>query len=211
MPNETSGGLTPASGGGSRFNTGKLRYSLVSVHALKELVKVLEFGAKKYDSWNWSKGLSWTECYDSLDRHMKAWLGGEDKDPETGLSHVAHAMCNAMFLVHFIITGAGRDDRPAAQKNINTKQEGAVGSKSITELYDEWVKRAEDEQRAKYDPYAYATGYGIPYNGDIILGAGTCVGGCGSQNSVESGRVSNLQTDLFAPTYEHPFSIYGRD
>lgn len=99
---------------GARYNKGKTRWGLLSWPALGELVKVLEFGAQKYDSWNWSKGLSWSECFESLQRHAIAWYQGEDTDPETGLSHMAHVLCNAMFLVHFILFRTGKDDRPSA-------------------------------------------------------------------------------------------------
>lgn len=100
--------------GGTRYNAGKTKWGLLSWPALKELVAVLEFGAQKYAAWNWSNGLSWSECFESLQRHLTAWYAGEDKDPETGLSHIAHVFCNAMFLMHFIIFKTGRDDRPTA-------------------------------------------------------------------------------------------------
>jgi hypothetical protein len=99
---------------GLRYNEGKSKWGLLSWPALRELVAVLEFGARKYASWNWSNGLSWSECFESLQRHLISWYQGEDKDPETGLSHIAHVMCNAMFLMHFIIFRTGRDDRPGA-------------------------------------------------------------------------------------------------
>lgn len=102
--------------GGARYNTGKLSWGLLSWPALRELVKVLEFGRAKYAAWNWSNGLSWTETFESLQRHLLAWYTGEDKDPETGLSHIAHVLCNAMFLMHFVLFGTGRDDRPDALK-----------------------------------------------------------------------------------------------
>lgn len=105
---------------GNRFNEGKRKWGLLSWVGLEELVKVLEFGAKKYDSWNWSKGLSFTETFECLQRHAVAWYNGEDKDPETGLSHMAHVLCNAMFLMHFIVTGTGKDDR-YFKKNDNNK------------------------------------------------------------------------------------------
>ncbi len=97
---------------GLRFNSGKLRYSLVSPVALRMLVEVLEFGAKKYDSHNWAKGMDWeAQTMDSMMRHIQAWRAGEDNDPETGLPHVSHILCNAMFLAHFVGTKTGNDDR----------------------------------------------------------------------------------------------------
>jgi hypothetical protein len=96
---------------GDRYNEGKRRWGLLSYPALGELVKVLEYGAKKYASWNWEKGLSFTDTFECLQRHAIAWYNGEDKDQETGVSHMAHVLCNAMFLMHFIVTGKGKDDR----------------------------------------------------------------------------------------------------
>lgn len=78
-------------------------------------------------SWNWAKGLSFTETFESLMRHALAWYNGEDRDPETGCLHVAHVGVNAMFLCHFILTGTGRDDRQpkvelSTRKTISDKE-----------------------------------------------------------------------------------------
>lgn len=61
--------------------------------------------------WNWTKGLSWTECTESLLRHTHAFLGGEDHDKESKLHHIGHMMCNVLFLSYMILTGKGTDDR----------------------------------------------------------------------------------------------------
>lgn len=36
--------------------------------------------------------------YHALQRHLEFWRSGEMNDPDTGLPHVAHAMCNMMFI-----------------------------------------------------------------------------------------------------------------
>jgi hypothetical protein len=104
------------SAGGLRYNSGKMRWSLISLHAAQELVHILEGGAVKYAPWNWANGLSWNETYDSLVRHLNKWFMGEERDPESGRLHLGHVFCNAMFLLHFAITGTGTDDRPLAQR-----------------------------------------------------------------------------------------------
>lgn len=81
-----------------RFNEEKLKWSLVDFDSLEDMVRVLEFGAKKYAENNWKKGLKTTEVVESMMRHMTAYLRGEDLDPESGLSHIGHIQCNAMFL-----------------------------------------------------------------------------------------------------------------
>lgn len=80
-----------------RYNQGKLPMSLLDRYAIEELVKVLQFGANKYARHNWRKGLSQSDILDSTLRHVFAALDGEDLDPESGLPHMAHAMCNCMF------------------------------------------------------------------------------------------------------------------
>lgn len=80
-----------------------------------EIAKVLDFGAKKYDSWNWSKGIAWSRVYGALLRHLFAWWRGEDRDPESGLSHLAHAGCCLVFLLQYNLTRRSYDDRPTKE------------------------------------------------------------------------------------------------
>lgn len=96
---------------GERKNDGKLKWSLVSYKALEPMVEVLMFGAKKYSSWNWAKGLKYTEVCESLQRHLCAFLQGEDDDPESKLHHVGHILCNAMFLSYMFLFRKDMDDR----------------------------------------------------------------------------------------------------
>tara|TARA_R110000787_G_scaffold145603_3_gene259428 strand:- start:25 stop:396 length:372 start_codon:yes stop_codon:yes gene_type:complete len=96
---------------GARFNTGKLKWSLVSWKALAPMVRVLMFGAEKYDDHNWKKGLKYTEVTESLQRHLNAFIEGEENDPESKLSHVGHILCNAMFLSYMSMYKKDMDDR----------------------------------------------------------------------------------------------------
>jgi hypothetical protein len=98
-----------------RYNAGKPQWNLVDFKALEPMVQVLMYGAKKYTkdgvsgAHNWKKGLPVTATIDSLMRHLTAYLGGEELDPESGLPHIGHIMCNIMFISHF--TGTKWDDR----------------------------------------------------------------------------------------------------
>lgn len=96
---------------GSRYNEGKLKWSLISWKALEPMVEVLMFGANKYDNWNWTKGLKYTEICESLQRHLYAFLEGEDNDKESKLKHVSHILCNAMFLSYMFLFRKDMDDR----------------------------------------------------------------------------------------------------
>jgi hypothetical protein len=96
---------------GKKHDGGKPPMALLSSDALFEIAKVLEFGAKKYDAWNWKGGFKWVRISSAVLRHIFSWLRGEDKDPETGLSHLAHASCGLMFLLDFEVNHLGEDDR----------------------------------------------------------------------------------------------------
>lgn len=87
-----------------KHDDGKADWSLVPFESLEGMVKVLEFGAKKYDGWNWTTngGFSYMRVMRSCLRHLFAWSRGEDIDPESGLSHIHHAMCNLLFISHYI-------------------------------------------------------------------------------------------------------------
>lgn len=105
-----------------RYNKGKLRYSLVSPIALKELAKVYTLGAEKYTVYNedgsikddgannWKKGLSFTSVLDSAYRHISAWKNGEITD-ELGTHHLANAIWNLGTLIHYEQTKPEFDDR----------------------------------------------------------------------------------------------------
>ena len=69
---------------------------------------------------NWKKGLKYTEVCESLQRHLNAFIDGEDNDPESKLSHVGHILCNAMFLSYMHIFRKDMDDR-YVDENIQNK------------------------------------------------------------------------------------------
>ncbi len=85
---------------GMKFDAGKLDYTLVPWDGLEEIVKVLEFGAKKYARDNWQQVENADTRYlAAAFRHLVAYNQGERIDDETGLSHLAHAGCCLLFLL----------------------------------------------------------------------------------------------------------------
>lgn len=95
--------------GGIKDNRGKARIDLLPSRPLVAIANILAFGARKYQPHNWRRGLPWPDTYSSLMRHLLAWNEGEDLDPETGESHLAHAGCQLLFLLDYTLTGVGED------------------------------------------------------------------------------------------------------
>lgn len=97
---------------GRKDDGGKPPLHLLPPDALLEITRVLDFGARKYAPRNWEKGMAWSRPYAALLRHMLAWWCGERADPETGISHLAHAGCCILFLLAYERRQIGDDDRP---------------------------------------------------------------------------------------------------
>jgi hypothetical protein len=99
-------------GSGARANAGKTRFDLVPLHLLTSAADVFEYGADKYAEWNWAKGMRWSVPYGCILRHLSAWYAGYDNDPESGKSHLGHAMANLLMLEHYAKSYREGDDRP---------------------------------------------------------------------------------------------------
>lgn len=96
---------------GIKHDSGKPDLSLLSSIALFKIGQVMTFGKNKYAAHNWRKGMAWSRLLASLLRHVLAYMSGEDKDPESGLSHLAHAGCCISMLLEFEDTFPNLDDR----------------------------------------------------------------------------------------------------
>ena len=83
---------------GIKFDGDKPDYSLVPFAALDEVVKVLTYGAKKYDRDNW-KHVDSVRYQAALMRHFSAYMQGEQCDNETNINHLAHMACSVLFLL----------------------------------------------------------------------------------------------------------------
>jgi hypothetical protein len=87
--------------GATKYNDGKPQMRLLDPLAQIGLVRVLEFGLKKYAAWNWQKGRPMVDFMDSIRRHALSIEQGELLDPESGLPHIDHIQANAMFISYF--------------------------------------------------------------------------------------------------------------
>ena len=89
----------------------KIQLGAVDPLALMEIGAVAGFGATKYERYNFARGYRWSYSYDALQRHLHQWWNGEDKDKESGLSHLAHAAWHCLALMTFQFRHRGTDDR----------------------------------------------------------------------------------------------------
>lgn len=101
---------------GVKNDSGKPRTDLLSSKAMLEIAKVMSHGATKYKANNWRGGIAWSRVIGAAFRHLMAFNDGVDKDPETGLSHIAHLACCAMFLLEYEQTHKELDDRYKGEK-----------------------------------------------------------------------------------------------
>lgn len=98
LPGISAADLTTEAG--RKFDNDKPQFNLVPPKALIETVKVLTYGAQKYAPDNWRKvPEAKTRYFSAAMRHLWSWAKGETKDPETGISHLAHALCSIMFML----------------------------------------------------------------------------------------------------------------
>lgn len=87
---------------GVKYDTGKPRFSLLPWSAVRAVVDVLEYGARKYSVDNWKRVPDARQRYvDAALRHMTALADGERRDGESGLHHAAHAATCLLFIVWF--------------------------------------------------------------------------------------------------------------
>ena len=103
--------MSPPTPTGTKHDQGKLRYDLIPPIALEQVVEVLTFGANKYRANDWRKGFEYSRLFAATLRHLFAWWKRSGTDPETGLSHLAHAACCLLFLLESEELELGKDDR----------------------------------------------------------------------------------------------------
>lgn len=95
-------GMEPLELAGVKFDGAKDRWDLLPWAETRDIVRVLTFGAGKYADNNWQQVPDPRARYfAAAQRHLFAWYYGEPLDPETGISHLAHANCCLLFLAWF--------------------------------------------------------------------------------------------------------------
>jgi len=108
---EKSGQVTEVAVSGTKHDNGKPDLSLLPSVFVKEVARALMYGEKKYGRYNFEKGFDTHRLLGACLRHVYAWNEGEDTDPESGISHLAHAAASLGMLLRCLELGAATDTR----------------------------------------------------------------------------------------------------
>lgn len=104
---------------GRKDDQKKGRWDLLPWEALDEVVKVLTHGAERYAPENWRLVEGWRWRYlAALLRHVTAWARGRKFDEDSGLPHLAHAICCGLFLLEL--------DKSNGETNENERKEQSL-------------------------------------------------------------------------------------
>jgi hypothetical protein len=123
-----------------------------SLESVREAARVFGYGAKKYAAWNWIKGMPWSVPLGCALRHAFAIIEGEELDPESGLPHRGHLVCNLIMLAQFERTYPEGDDRPV--KWLSTEDKAPVtGGPSSPEAGGPAPEKSTEIERPQcFDP-----------------------------------------------------------
>lgn len=106
---------SPENGENPKDRIGERKPPLHLIPPAAEIVEavVMGLGARKYGPYNWRSANVKASVYvAAARRHLAQWLDGEDDDPESGVSHLAHARACLGILIDAHATGHLVDDRP---------------------------------------------------------------------------------------------------
>ena len=126
----------------------KAPLGLVPPYAMEQTAWVHKLGADKYGPWNWREtGVCASTYVNAILRHLNAWRDGEDLDPESGISHLAHVACSANILMDAEYCDKLQDDRNKRPINDETEE----GSPKVAASYEEdWGALDEEDDLAEF-------------------------------------------------------------
>ena len=84
----------------TRYNEGKLKWSLIDYKSMEPLIRIMEKGVEEYGLDNWKIGLDLVEIQESAQRHLASMMSGELKDTKSGELHAGHIIANMMMWIH---------------------------------------------------------------------------------------------------------------
>jgi hypothetical protein len=116
----------------------KTPLGFIPPYAMDQTAWAHKLGAEKYGPFNWrDTGVCASTYVNAIMRHLNAWRDGEDLDPESGISHLAHIACSCNILLDADYCDTLQDDR-------NVLPNADIKSMSASEHYSDSVS---DEQK----------------------------------------------------------------
>lgn len=95
------------------FGSTKPSPAFIPPVAILEEAVVMALGASKYGPFNWNEfPVDASTYYSAAMRHLMSWFTGENIDPESGASHLAHARACLAILIDSQVGGTLIDNRP---------------------------------------------------------------------------------------------------
>jgi len=142
---------------GIKYDGEKPMMHLLPPKAINEVAKVLTFGAQKYDEENWRKLDNLQSRYTSgALRHIFAHIDSETLDTESGLSHLAHAICCLLFKLEIELEDAKSKEEEPRESDV-TEHQACDQSTESDELTDKSYNEAGSMQHIKHLIQYYKT------------------------------------------------------
>lgn len=130
------------------YGINKPSISAIPPVAILILGQAMEVGRAKYGLFNWRDAdVSVSTYYNAAQRHLMAYLDGQNRDPETNVHHLGHAMACLAIILDANVQDTLKDDRGtkgrAADwiKNYTIRQGGDEGDE---EEHDEFEPDEEE-------------------------------------------------------------------
>jgi hypothetical protein len=113
---------------GTKHDDGKPPLALIPRTALVEEALAFLDGKRKYGQWNYLKGLEAVQLVSAVQRHITAWLEGEERASDSGVHHLGHARAGLAMLMNLQKTGKLIDDRYKGDQDDRHKKDTGEGS-----------------------------------------------------------------------------------
>lgn len=96
---------------------GKPPLAYLPWEAIDQMALVQAYGHKKYsDFFNYKRGMEVGRNLSCAIRHIRDYMKGIDKDHESGINPLAHALCRLAFVLENLKDGTAIDDRYTSRK-----------------------------------------------------------------------------------------------
>ena len=117
--------------------SGKWRqFGTMPMRVLWEVAVAMMEGGLKYGRHNYREaGVRATVYTDAAIGHVTQWIEGEDKDPDTGLSHITKAIASLMVLRDGMLEDNFVDDRPYRHKGLDAHRD------ELQQIVDNMIKK----------------------------------------------------------------------